>query len=246
MPSSKNILLPSLVITGLLSSPLVSANEIFPTPFTAAYELNRGVVHFGNTTRLLKQNSHGMYVFETKTKAASLFALVVSDTVFEQSIWSLEKDVVKPHSYTYQHSGGKKERDVKMEFDWQKGAVTNTINDDPWTMKIPAKTQDKHSLQFAIMRDLQLGKKELIYQVADGGNLKSYVIEQLKNEQIKTPMGTFDTLKIRYTKGKRETFMWCAKQLEYFPVQIEYIEKDGSRYQAKLVEFNSNILKGSD
>ena len=117
-----------------------------------------------------------------------------------------------------------------MQFEWAQAEVVNVAKGRTWRMSIPDGTLDKLSYMLALMNDLQDGKRELIYPVADGGQLKTYRVEGLGHQQLDTALGTLDTLMVRRTRegSPRQTTYWCAPALDYLPVQVEHRERDGS------------------
>ena len=136
--------------------------------------------------------------------------------------------------YTFFNSGSKKKRTVRLDFDWEKNQVINTINNEPWMMPLEHGTSDKLLYQLRIMQDLPTTGSSLRYPVADGGKLKYYDIEIVGKERIRTPLGKFDTVRLRHTKGSRQTTLWCAKELGYLPVRIEQRKNDDSPVVAVL------------
>ncbi len=201
---------------------------IQPRLFTATYQLTSGPLTLGTMTRTLTLTPEGRYIYDSYSKPIGYAKWFVSTTLKERSEWILHNGRPRPLSYSYDRSGDKKrERHVRIEFDWKRMRVINSINNDPWQMKIPADTLDKLLYHLAVVYDLQQGRRELRYNVADGGKLKSHTFEIMGRERIETPLGTFNTLKLK-TPGKRDTTIWCAPELDYLPVQLEQSEKRGS------------------
>ena len=198
-----------------------------PTPFTAKYKVTKGIMSVGSTKRVLKSEGNGFYVFESVTKPGGIAKLFTSGEVIEHSYWRYQNNKLVPHEYKYTNSGDQK-RNVKLEFDWDNYKVTNIINGDPWTMDIEEQTLDKLIYQLAIMYDLSNGKDKLLYQVADGGKMKTYDIKIEGEERLVTELGTFNTLKIVRATENRTTIMWCAREIQYLPAKIEQKKKDGS------------------
>ncbi|MEZ5671654.1 MAG: DUF3108 domain-containing protein [Thiotrichaceae bacterium] len=88
-------------------------------------------------------------------------------------------------------------------------------------------TLDSLLYQVVIMGDLQQGKRDLSYRIADRAKIKTYTAEFQSEETINTGMGKLNTLRYRYDSpdGKRHTTLWCAPQLHYLVVQVEHEEK---------------------
>ena len=95
-------------------------------------------------------------------------------------------------------------------------------------MKTEDGVLDKLLYQLIIMVDLKSGKIPNKYIIADGGKIKEYRFEKIKEEVIETAIGSFNTTKLaRYKKNKQETFLWCAHELNFLPIKVITKEKDG-------------------
>ncbi len=225
--------LPLTFLSLLLCSSLLQADTLPIPSFEAHYEVSRNGFSVGIAKRKLYFQDE-QWVFESTSYTTGFAAFFVKDVITERSTSLYQKGRMLPLKYLYQRTGGKRERLVKINFDWEKQRVINSINNDPWAMKIPIGTLDKFVYQLQIMLDLA-NQQPLYYQVADGGKLKEYQIEQHKEETLKTTAGNFKAVKLVRQKGKRQTILWCAEALHYLPIKITRIEKDGSEYQAELI-----------
>jgi hypothetical protein len=195
--------------------------------FTARYDFTANKLLVARMERSLHANSDGSYIFQSKSEAAGMLSILLSDNIDESSTWIIGDGRPRPLKYQYHHTGRKQgERHAVLEFDWKKGIVTNRINNDPWTMKVPTGTQDKLLYQYTLMRDLEEGRKILSYDVADGGELKNFRFERMGMETIVTPLGHLQAVKLQRIQGSRRTVIWCASALDYLPVRIEQ-HKDG-------------------
>jgi hypothetical protein len=208
-----------LLLAGL--PPLPAGAETPPRPFTVDYELRHNSLLIARMQRTLRAGENGTYVYEARSTAAGFLSAVLRDRVVETSVWRLDGGRPQPLQYEYHHTGGKEERHVELDFDWQGKVVVNIINEQPWSMKIPAGTQDKLLYQYTMMRDLQQAAETLEYEVADGGELKTYRFEVLGRETIRTALGRMETVKLRRASGKRRTVIWAAPQHGYMPVRVE-------------------------
>jgi hypothetical protein len=152
-------------------------------------------------------------------------------------------DSVQPQLYRYRRTGGKKEKDLQLKFDWSHMLVNIDDKKHPWQLKVEANTLDKLVYQISLMRDLQSQQKQFVYLIADVGKLKTYHINILAEETITTPLGKIKTIRLTRERNKpkdRQTTLWCAPELHYLPVKLEHIE-DGTRFTAML-----KSLKGID
>lgn len=215
----------SVILTVVLSVNALATAAQTPTPFTAHYQVTKGVMSVGSTKRTLQDKGNGQFVFESVTKPGGIAKLFTRGKVVERSHWRLNDNRLVPHEYTYKNSSDQK-RDVKLLFNWEQNEVTNIINGDPWKMELEDNTLDKLLYQLAIMYDLTDGKTNLIYKVADGGAMKTYDIKITGMERVSIDLGDFDTVKVVVTKSTRLTTLWCAKELQFLPVRIEQRKKD--------------------
>lgn len=216
-----------------------------PEQFTATYDITKAGIPIGETTRVLSREGEH-YLFESITRPVGIATFFTSGQVVERSRWQFFQGQPRPVQYTFFNSGRKKKRTARLDFDWKKNQVTNTVNTEPWTMPLEHGTTDKLLYQLRIMQDLPTAATSLHYPVADGGKMKYYDIEILSKERIKTPLGTFEAVRLRHIKGKRQTTMWCAEELDYLPVRIEQRKSDDSPVVATLTSakgFQSRLTK---
>ncbi|MGE0372432.1 MAG: DUF3108 domain-containing protein [Gammaproteobacteria bacterium] len=227
----------------LVLPPPAPAADLPVRTFTARYDFTANRLLVARMERSLRAEGDGRYVFESKSEAAGMLSVLFSDNIGESSLWDLADGRLRPLKYQYHHTGRKQaERHAVLDFDWKKGVVTNRINNDPWTMKVPTGALDKLLYQYALMRDLQAGRKTLSYDIADGGELKTYVFARMGSESIATPLGRLQAEKLQRIHGSRRTVIWCAAALDYLPVRIEQ-HKDGKVLTMELREVEGISIK---
>jgi hypothetical protein len=217
------------------------AQQDTPTLFTADYTIRIKGAKIAEMTRRFSKLGSGTYQYHSETRTTGLISFFRKDLIIEISKWKLDFDNLIPIDYFYDHSGGKKDRRVNIVFDWDNNRITNSIDGLSWKMPTSPNVMDKLLYQLAIMYDLQAGKEKLHYTVADGGKTKIYNFEIIGEETIKTPLGNLETIKLERHKpnSRRKSTLWCAKALEFLPVKVENIEKDG-----KITVALINSLKG--
>jgi len=202
-----------------------------PGTFEAHYSLYRTGAKVAEMLRVFERLDNGRYRYRSETRTTGVFSLFRKDHVIEESNWLFRNGELRPLEYLYDHSGGKKDRNVAVTFDWDAQKITNTVNGQSWRMPTEPKVMDKLLYQLAIMHDLKSGRAPLAYTVADGGKIKTYDFELLGNEIISTPLGELDTVKVSRVRkdSRRETVFWCAEKLHFLPVRVENIETDGGK-----------------
>ncbi len=222
------IIIPVLLLL-LCFANFVQAEEYTPALFEADYSIRIKGAQIAKMTRRFSQKGDGEYQYHSETNTTGLVSLFRKDHIIETSNWQLQAHKLVPMDYYYDHSGGKKDRKVSISFDWENNLITNSIDGSSWKMPTSPNIMDKLLYQLAIMYDLKAGKKSLQYTIADGGKTKIYNFEYIGEETIGTPLGKLKTVKLQRHKpnSRRKSTLWCAKDLEYLPIKVENIERDG-------------------
>ncbi|MBI5041181.1 MAG: DUF3108 domain-containing protein [Gammaproteobacteria bacterium] len=208
-----------------------------PGDFQAVYQLRVDNFVIGETQVDLAAQTSGRYLYSSRTHSTGLLRIFRNDKVLESSLFTLNGQHIRPLEYRFDHTGSKKERHAYLKFDWNAGEVANTVEGHTWEMKIPERTLDKLIVQLAVMMDLDAGKKELVYSIADGGKLKEYRFAIVGKETLRVPAGEFATIKLERLRkdNDRTTYFWCAPSLGYLPVRIKQIEhEDNVTYLSEL------------
>lgn len=212
-----------------------SAQEI--PDFSANYLVKLNGLQAGELKRRLSTNEDGSRKFTSASQAKGVFAFFKPDLVEETSTWQFLGSQIRPQHYLYERTGGKKEKHMSLDFNWQTNQLYIDDKKQPWQLKLEVGTLDKLVYQLALMADLAAEQTSFIYRIADGGKLKTYDIRILEEEEVTTPLGKIDTIKLirhRDDKNKRQTILWCAPKLNYLPVKLEHTEKGGSVFTALL------------
>ncbi len=221
-----------MIITG----PGQAQNVSPPAPFEVEYSLYAKNAKVAKITRRLTKLDNNRYEYRSETRTTGLISLLKKVHIVETSSLSLQGSLLRPDYYSYVRTGDKKKRDVSIEFNWETQKIKNTINGDSWHMPAEPTVMDKLLYQLAIMHDLKNGRVPVSYLVADGGGIKTYSFENLGEEIIDTPLGSYNTIKmLRHKPGSsRKSIFWCAPDLEFLPIQVEHTEKDGSKTRAVI------------
>lgn len=225
----------ALSLLFLLISTSLTAEQV--SDFSANYSVKLNGIQAAELKQVLKTNDDGTRLYTSQMQAKGIFSFIKPDVVTETSLWHYDNGQIQPLNYSYQRTGGNKEKHLTMLFDWSSMTVDIDDKKQPWTLDIEPKTLDKLVYQIALMHDLNRGQKSFNYTIADGGKLKTYNIGMIGEEKLKTRLGEFDTVKFTRIKNvdkKRQTTLWCAPLLNYLPVKIEHIEKDGTTFTAVL------------
>jgi Protein of unknown function (DUF3108) len=213
----------------LLYTSFCRADNEIPGFFEVNYTLYSNDTKIGLMERRFFQEDDGNYAFRSESKTTGFISFFRKDHIVEVSNWGFIDSSFKPLLYKYQHTGGKKDRDVEISFNWDTGKIKNRVNDSTWNMQTEPGILDKLLYQLTIMSDLSAGIVPESYTIADGGKIKQYKFTRIAEEILKTPLGEFKTIKILRQKlnSKRDTFLWCAYDLGFLPVKVINTEKKG-------------------
>lgn len=224
--------------TAIFFSPAALAADLGAIKaFQATYTVvSEGSVSLkGESTRSLRQNDKQQWLLQSQ--ASALFA-----SIKESSLFSVNQSQITPHQYSYNRKVLGKTRKANLSFDWQTQIVTNDVENKPWEMKVQPGVLDKLSYQLQLQTDVAAGKKELSYEVADGGRLKTYSFAVTGEETIETPAGSFKTIKVErvYKDNKdRQTLIWFAPALDFQLVKLFRQEKKDKTYSLLLKKTDS-------
>lgn len=208
----------------------------FPDRFTAEYILESGGITVGRTRRTLTPDGNGRYVYETQSSVTGVLSLFRKDRIVERSDWQYQAGHMRPLAYRYTRTGGKKDRDQAIAFDWENGIAHGTVKGESRRMFLPQGTLEKHISVLALMQDLDAGRRDIQYRIAEGGKLKTYHLKAIGEEHLDTALGLMETIKVRRIRddSKRETTLWCAPELNFLPVKMVHREKDGQVVSAVI------------
>jgi len=231
----------ALLFAAVLFAADARASEV--PDFKATYELSRGSMKIGNSSIELSNGAGGSYTYRSRSWPVRWVAWFLKDKLYETSRGRITAAGIRPDNYHYQRTGGRKEREANLTFDWQTMTVQNDVEGSKWEMDIPAGTLDKLVSQLGMMYALARGETDINFNIADGGKLKEYHFKVVGTEPLELPAGTFDTVKITRLRedNKRETFVWCAPALHYLPVRIWQRETDDAEYQSDLESFSTSL-----
>ena len=208
-------------------------------PFEARHQLlvNRFAI---GEQRLSLRRDGDLWQYRAQTRSTGLARLFRKDRLDERSRFRLIDGRIRVLDYEFHHTGRRRPRHAFLQFDWALGRVINDVAGERWQMPIPPGTLDKLSVQLALALGLASGARELAFAIADGGKLKRFRFRVIGEERLSLPAGRFDTLRLQRLRQDqdRDTWLWCAPELGYLPVQVRQREhEDGQTYLSRLLEF---------
>jgi len=233
-----------LLLSSLLSLSVFGI-ELLPHKATYSAYIKKGLSMSGEAVRELKQLDNGqwLYRFDVESIAAD---------IKESTTFSWQNDQITPLNYKYELSpflASKRKR--KVSFNWLQKTVKSSYKDKKWTLKtIPLSSQDRLSYQLQMLVDVNSGKQFMTYPIVHKGKIKDSHFRTLREEPIKTKLGTLNSVlveKVRAKTKKRKTLLWFAKDHAFLLLKMSQIEDDGDEYEIniKSAEINGITIKSS-
>ena len=200
----------------------------FFKPFDASFSVYRGAIPLGKLELKLSLDENAAYSYHAHTQPGFLTGWFSGNEAIEESRGEITPAGVIPQSYSYLETSNE-EDNAEVHFAWNELKVYTSSGGVTWAQEIKPGTQDRLSQQLMVRLELAKGKREVSYRVADGGKLKSYHFRVVGTEQLKTPRGRLECLKVERRKGKRaaDYTIWFATELDYLPVRIERQQGSG-------------------
>ncbi len=214
-------------LLGLLFLTNPSHATLLDSGFRADYEVKVKGIYVGLSTRQLT-------VEKTRTEyhaiasPGGLARLFFSDVVTETSIMEQDGPQLRSIAYTYDQTGGKDIKHESVYFDWQNKLIKFSHGEGQ-AFPISAHAYDVLNFQLELMRILQQGNREFVFDVADYRKLYTYHSRVVGKEKVAIPYGELETIKVdsRNRKDGKHFIFWCAPSLDYLPVRVEYTKKPG-------------------
>ena len=205
--------------------------------FTSRYEIYHNDFHVGTTIRKLNKEKD-FFIFSSESTTAGVASWFFDVTITETSKLIDKDNQLHFHSFKYlrNKNGEKKGYQLNLKNPQQ---FYNT-----YKKKLFPVTKDLHdTLGFtvAIMYDLKMGKRSILYTVAKKTKIDNYQLEFIKEENLETNTGSIQTLKMEYfnPKKKQRFTIWCAPEMDYLPIKILSTNNDGDEDLLKLTHFNN-------
>lgn len=210
-------------------------------PHRAEYLLTRDGLPIATMVMELNLTADGRYHYHARTRPHKALALVSkaleispAAQVSETSKGGIRGGRYRPDQYRYRRDN-ESSRELTIAFDWKLGRANIESADKPWSVEVPADALDKLVVLLVLRQDLAEGAKDLTYQVADGGKLKSYRYVVTDQDRITTAGGSWHSVEVTRSKqeGPADYRLWLAPDLAYLPILIER-DENGASFSMEL------------
>ncbi|MGB1238221.1 MAG: DUF3108 domain-containing protein [Pseudomonadales bacterium] len=216
----------AMLAGAVLLSSQVQALEPYQATYGANFKI--GVSLSGKLVRTLTRNGDGTWTMNDNISASVA-------TIKEKSHFKLAGDDFQTLNYSYYEKKLFKKRSNKISFDWNAMKATNSAGK---TFAIKPQTLDSLNYQLKLQQDLQRGVRgKFSYQYVKKDKLDNIAFIELGQEQIKTPSGTVNAIKLQRDRGanaKRVTYIWLDPANNFIITKLQQTEPDGKSYSLVL------------
>jgi hypothetical protein len=216
--------LPLIVAVMLLCSHAAAAQP--PNRVQIDFSVNSGSLHLGEGRDVLEHDGK-QYSVVSESKTIGLAAILYKMNIHREARGLITKSGLRPLHFEEERTRKPKRA---ADFDWDARQLKLTDGENVTTVALPENSFDQTSFAYAFA--FRSPDEELPpVHLTDGRKLSDYRYQMVGKEKIKTPIGELETLhfqKVREPDDKRGFEVWLASEHHYLPVQIRYIEKDGT------------------
>ena len=224
--------------SGVLALAIVGISQAMDFPiqaFDAHYAVYRNGDQVGTGQLQLKPLDNKNWSYQRRLQPNGLLRLF-GITITEASNFYWDETIHVTH-YQYQRTG--KEKQIRLDFDWQAMQVSGHTNQQIWHIKIPPGAQDRLSINLALQAQLASDIPLSSITIADDEQLKQYDFNKLADQWTTTALGRFKTLQIIGTQAdepQKQTALWIAPDLDYAIVRLEHTDTEKDEQLLMLLQ----------
>ena len=203
----------ALLFTGFASQTFAMS------PFQASYQFNYNGKNMGSATRTLsKSGNNWSYVFVAKAGA------IASAT--ESSIFSFNGNAITSQSFKRSSKILVHNNTMSINFSPSSKTINTKKDDKARSFAWKSGVLDELNAELQLREDLKSNGLKSSYWIADAKEIEARKFVKQGTETVKTPYGTFDTVKVvmKHDKPGRETIFWLAPKLDYTPVKMSHLD----------------------
>lgn len=172
--------------------------------------------------------------------AESLFSEITESTRFNYS-----RNRIQPVEYRYKRTGLGKDKNIRLDFLWNKERADYSYNDDSYSTEIRNFKifQDKLSYQRQLCFELKkdINADDITFHIPYKNRKKLVVWENKGIEEIKTELGIIRAVKLSKVRDDddRSTTIWLAIDHQFLLVKL-YQEEDDEDYDLDISKASIN------
>ncbi|HEX4780924.1 MAG TPA: DUF3108 domain-containing protein [Usitatibacter sp.] len=223
--------------TRLIASLILAASfaaTAQPMEITARY----GITNSGMTIGSVKESfvrQGDSYTIQSVTRSEGILKTFVDDQITVESTGRVGAAGLQPLAYN-EHRTKDSKRDLKSEFDWDKGIMRTTLHGENTEVALPRETQDRISMMYQFVNMKAFGDT-LVVPMADRRKVEFFTYKLVDESKLATPAGEFDTRHYqRVVTNAKDTRadVWLAKDHYNFPVRIVLDDPKGFRLEQTI------------
>jgi len=214
----------ALILLMFLAGPAWSVQP--PQRVQMDYAVNSGTMHLGEGRDVLEHDGK-QYSVISESKTVGVAAFFYKMNIRRESRGLITKGGLRPLHFEEDRSRKPKR---SADFDWDAKLIKLTDGANVESLPLPDNTFDQTSFTYAFSFRPP-GDEILPVHLTDGRKLSDYKYLIIGKEKLKTPLGELETVhfqKVLEGDDKRGFEVWLAVEHHYLPVQIRFIEKDGT------------------
>lgn len=206
------------------------------SPLESRYELSRGVIVLGEATFTLSPGEADQcWVYQYRAKPSGLARLFIGN-ITETSHFCLVDGFIRSQKFSF-HRADKEKDNFELEFNWDDRMVRSSIGD---MRPLRNDMIDRLAMQVAVKRWVVArggvpGPEKISMTKVEDDRIKTYSFQVIGHEQVETPAGTFDTVRVeRVDDPKKSTRFWLAPDRDYQVVRVEQVRKGAEQLKMLL------------
>ena len=214
------------------------SNQIMAmSPYQASYQFSYNGKNLGSATRnLSKQGNNWFYDFSAK---AGVIASARETSLFAFNEGKINSMQFKRTSKILVHNNS-----MSINFNPSSKTINTQKDEKKRSFAWQPNVLDELNAELQVREDLKGEGIKNSYALADAKEIESHRFVKQGTETIKTPYGSFNTIKVvlEHSKPERNTVFWLAPKLDYLPVKVSH--NDGSSsYGLLLTKYSGTTSK---
>jgi hypothetical protein len=210
-----------------------------PTEVTAQYTITTSGMTIGHVSETFVRKGDS-YSIQSVTRSEGILKTFVDDEFTAESTGRVGSQGLQPLSYA-EHRAKDNKRDLRSEFDWDKGVMRTAIHGESSEVALPKETQDRISMMYQFMNQKKFGESFAV-PMADRRKIETFTYRLVEEVKITTPIGPFDTLHYeRVLNDPKDTRadVWLAKDRFNFPVRVVFDDPKRFRLEQNVVALDA-------
>lgn len=223
----------ALIATTFITSVGLSTSAMALAPFQASYQFAYNGKNVGTATRVLQQQNNQQWTYTFSAKALGV------GSASETSRFSFNNGQISSQSFSRNSKILVHNRSMSINFNPSSKLINTQKDKKARSFAWQAGVLDELNAELQVREDLKKNALKAQYFIADAKEVEGRKFVRQGTEQIKTPAGTYNTVKVvmQHNGKNRQTVFWLAPQLDYLPVKVTHKDEDAS-YSLNLTKFS--------